>query len=71
MIYLFTTGPIHVVNLGYLLVIKSEVGAIKEKMATHLEELMSDAELYSWERVRAHHRVWLNQLEQGHVGGAR
>ena len=34
-------------------------------MATHLEELKSDAEHYGWERVRAYPRVWLNQLEQG------
>ena len=37
---------------GYLIVMKGEEGAIKEKMATHLEALISDAELYSWERVR-------------------
>ena len=34
-------------------------------MASHLEESMGDVELYGWERVRAYHRVWLNQLEQG------
>ena len=38
---------------------------VKAKMASHLEELMGNAELYGWERVRAFHGVWLNQLEQG------
>ena len=36
---------------GYLIVMKGEERAIRAKMATHLEELMEDAELYSWERV--------------------
>ena len=52
---------------GYRIVMKGDVGAIMEKMATHLDELMNDAELYGWERVRAYHRVRLNQLEQGQV----
>ena len=34
-------------------------------MVTHFEELMCDAQLYGWQRVRAFHGVWLNQLEQG------
>ena len=34
-------------------------------MATHLEELMVDSELYGWPKVRAYHRVWLNQIKQG------
>ena len=50
---------------GYVIVMKTEEGAIKDKMATHLEELIADSELYGWERVRAYHRVLLNQLEQG------
>ena len=49
----------------YLIVMKGEEEAIRAKMATHLEELMSDSELYGWDRVKAYHRVWLNQLEQG------
>ena len=50
---------------GYRIVMKGEEGAIKDKMATHLEELMADTELYGWQRVRAYHRVWLKQREQG------
>ena len=46
-------------------IIKGEEEAIKERMATHLEDLMSDAELYGWEQTRVLHGVWLNQLELG------
>ena len=44
---------------------KDEKEAVRAKMASHLEDLMEDVELYGWERVRAYHIVWLNQLEQG------
>ena len=50
---------------GYLIIMKGEGVAIKDNMATHLEELMTDSELYSWQRVTAYHSVWLNQIEQG------
>ena len=33
-------------------------------MAVHLEELMSDCNLYGLEKVRAYHAVWLNQIKQ-------
>ena len=33
-------------------------------MTTHLEELMEDVNLYSWEKVKAFNAGWLNQLEQ-------
>ena len=36
---------------GYLLIMKGEGEPIKDKMATHLEELMCDAQLYGWQRV--------------------
>lgn len=50
---------------GYLIVMKGEERAIKEKMATHVEEIMGGTELYGWERVKVYHSVSLNQLEQG------
>ena len=50
---------------GYLIVMRCEMEAVRAKMASHLEDLMGDLELYVWERVRAYHGVWLNQLEQG------
>ena len=46
---------------------EDEKPAIKALMASHLVELMSDAELYRWEPIRAFHAVWLLQLEHGHV----
>lgn len=50
---------------GYLVIMKGEEGAIRQRMASHLKELMSDAEVYGWEHTRTFHSVWLNQLEQG------
>ena len=50
---------------GYLIVMRGEEGTTKDKMAIHSEELMSDSGLYGWEKVRAYHGVWLNQLKQG------
>ena len=50
---------------GYLIVMKDEKEAVRVKMASYLKDLMGDAELYGWERVRDYHGVWLNQLEQG------
>ena len=34
-------------------------------MGAHPKDLISDAQLYGWDRTRAFHGVWLNQLEQG------
>ena len=50
---------------GYLIIMKDEEEAIKDKMATHLEELICNAQLYGWEGVRAFHGVWFNQLHLG------
>ena len=50
---------------GYLIVMRGEKEAVRAKMASHLEELMGESTLYSCERVRAYHGVWINQLEQG------
>ena len=36
-------------------------------MMQHLQDIMGDAELYTWEPIWAFHAVWLQQLEQGHV----
>ena len=47
-----------------MIIMKGEEGAIKERMATYLEDLMSDAELYSCELTRVFLGVWLKQLEQ-------
>ena len=45
---------------------KGEERDIKDKMATHLEELMAeDPEMYGLEKVRTYHSVWLNEIEQG------
>ena len=58
---------------GYLIVMKGKEETIRARMATNLEELMSDAALYGWERVRVHHRVWLNKAGAipSHVTAAR
>ena len=50
---------------GHLLVMDSKEADIRVQMASHLKALMSDAQLYGWERTRAFHGVWLKQLEQG------
>ena len=54
---------------GYLLVMDSEKADIRDQLASHLKCLMSDAQLYVWDRRRAFHGVWLNQLEQGRCTG--
>ena len=41
-------------------------GPIRQMIATYLKAVMSDAELYGWDRARAFHSIWLNQLEQRH-----
>ena len=51
---------------GYLIVMDTEEGLVRQKMVAHLKNLMSDAQLYGWDRPRTFHVVWLNQLEQGH-----
>ena len=39
-------------------------------MAHHLEDFMSDCDLYGWERVRDFHGVMLNQMEQDYLSWA-
>ena len=43
---------------GYLITMKGEEGATKDKMVTNLEDLMEDLELYGWQKLRAYHSVW-------------
>ena len=40
---------------GYILVMQGEKELVRAKMASHLEDLMGDLEIYGWERVRASH----------------
>ena len=47
---------------GYLIVMDTEVGLIRQKMVIHLKDLMADTRLYGWDRARTFHGVWLNQL---------
>ena len=42
---------------------KGEEGAMRQRIASYLKGLMSDAELYGWE-FTTFHGIWLNQLEQ-------
>ena len=42
---------------GYLIVMKGEKEAVRAKMASHLDDLMGDVELYVWERGRANDGV--------------
>ena len=51
---------------GYLIIINPEEWLVKKQMAAHLQDLMSDAQMYGWERVRTFQGVWLNQIEQWH-----
>ena len=51
---------IPVFEQGYLIIMDIEDGLIKKQMAAHLQDLMSDAQLYGWERARTFHSVWLN-----------
>ena len=37
---------------------------VKEHMALHLEEIMEDTDVYGWDKIRAFHAAWLNQMEQ-------
>ena len=50
---------------GYLIVVKGEEGVIKDKMATYLEQLKVDSELYGWEKFRTYNSVWMNNIDQG------
>ena len=50
---------------GYLTVMAEEAEVVKSHMLWHLQELMEDAEAYSWTCIRSYHAAWLQQLEQG------
>ena len=50
---------------GYLIVMESKEADIKVKMAAHLKDLMSDAQVYGWDRTKVFNGIWLNQFEQG------
>ena len=50
---------------GYLSIIARLMVTIRNQMATHLEELMEDGEIFRWPVVRAYHAAWLQHLEQG------
>ena len=47
---------------SYMLVMEVENLAVRPHMVHHLQEVMSDTELYGWERVCVFHAVWLQQL---------
>ena len=47
----------------FLMVMAGEKDNIKPFMLQHLQMLMEDIELYSWEPIEAYHAVWLHQLE--------
>ena len=49
----------------YVIRMESEDSTIRQRMAAHLNVLVSAADLYRCDRTRAFHSVWLNQLEQG------
>ena len=49
---------------GDLAVISTEKPSIHYLMVQHLQDLMSNAELYGWKPVRAFLAIWLQQLEQ-------
>ena len=51
----------------YLVVMEPPKPAVHPLMAQCLLELMEDAELYSWEPIRAFHAMLLQQLEHDHV----
>ena len=49
---------------GYLIVMSYKIDTqVNAQMSQHIEELMEDMDVYGWDRVRAVHAAWLNQLE--------
>ena len=50
---------------GYLTVIARETENIKDRMLSHLQELMEDGQHYGWATVRSYHVALLQNLEQG------
>ena len=59
--------PLSLFVQGYLIIMRGKKEGIRARMALHLGDLMGDAELYGWARVRTYHAVWVHQLEQGQV----
>ena len=51
---------------GYLITMDSQDTTTKHRMVEHLQDLMSDAEMYGWDRTKAFNGLWRNQIEQGH-----
>ena len=51
----------------YLAVMSAEKPSMHPLVADHLQNLMGDTELYSWETIRAFHAMWFQQLELGRV----
>ena len=49
---------------GYLINMDSCNSSVKHRMDEYLKDLMSDAEMYGWDRTHAFHGVWMNQIEQ-------
>ena len=54
---------------GYLAVMVAEKTSVHSLMSQHLQDLVSDVELYGWEPVTAFQAIWLQQLEQGRRPG--
>ena len=50
---------------GYLTVLAEEAKDNKPLLLQHVQELVEDAEIYSWRAVYDYHTAWLQQLEQG------
>ena len=41
-------------------------------MLAHIQEVMEDADMYSWKCVRSYHMAyWLHQIEQGRAEEAK
>ena len=54
---------------GYLITMDSEEGPVRQKMAAHVQELISYAEMYGCYQVRTFHCVWPNSWNRGIVHG--
>ena len=54
---------------GFLITMELEEGPVKKLLSKHLQNLMSDAQWYGWDKVRTFHGVWLKQIEQGAAPG--
>ena len=50
---------------GYLIVMGTQDTQIRDIMAQHIKELISDCDLFGWDKVRSYHGVLVNQMGQG------